>query len=114
MAKPQRLPSASALQCYLITSSTYEKRQLFQSEALTRSFVASLFEYRDKRKYFLHAYVVMPDHFHLLLTPTNDMTLERCMQFIKGGFSHKAKVELEKKFEIWQKRVYRSTHSRSS
>jgi REP-associated tyrosine transposase len=103
MAKPQRLPSASPNQCYVVTSSTYQKRRLFQSETLSNSFVACLFEYRDKRKYLLHAYVVMPDHFHLLITPGEEMTLERCMQFIKGGFSHRAKFEMGRQFEIWQR-----------
>jgi len=103
MAKPHRLPSVSPNQCYLVTSSAYEKRRLFQSEILSKSFVEGLFEYRDKGKYSLHAYVVMPDHFHLLITPGEEMTLERCMQLIKGGFSHRAKFEMGRQFEIWQR-----------
>lgn len=38
--------------------------------------------------YKIHAFVVMPDHIHLLLTP-QDIVLERAMQLIKGGFSHR-------------------------
>jgi putative transposase len=34
----------------------------------------------------------MPDHFHLLVTPTE--TLERALQLIKGGFSYRARKEL--------------------
>jgi len=44
-----------------------------------------LFGYRNQRKYLLHEFVVMLDHFHLLITPT--LTLARAMQFVKGGFS---------------------------
>ena len=29
-----------------------------------------IFHYRDQNKYLLHEFVIMPDHFHLLLTPT--------------------------------------------
>jgi putative transposase len=43
----------------------------------------------------------MPDHIHLLISP-ND-TLERAMQLIKGGFSFKAKRELNWLGDIWQK-----------
>ena len=39
----------------------------------------------------------MPDHIHLLLTPTE--TLERAMQLIKGGFSHR----LASNFPVWQR-----------
>jgi putative transposase len=43
----------------------------------------------------------MPDHFHVLITPKT--SLERAVQFIKGGFSFRAKKELGTKLEIWQR-----------
>jgi REP element-mobilizing transposase RayT len=46
----------------------------------------------------------MPDHFHLLISPT--LTLERGLQLIKGGFSFRAKKELGFGGEIWQKSFY--------
>jgi putative transposase len=42
----------------------------------------------------------MPEHFHILITPS--VTLERAVQFIKGGFSYRIKKELESSMEIWQ------------
>ncbi len=48
----------------------------------------------------LHEYVLMPDHFHILITPS--VSLERALQFIKGGFSYRVKKELESPMEIWQ------------
>ena len=44
----------------------------------------------------------MPNHFHLILTP-NGITLERAVQFIKGGFSHQAGNEVSKNLEVWQR-----------
>ena len=29
----------------------------------------------------------MPDHIHLLLTPAQEVSIEKAMQFIKGNFS---------------------------
>src|SRR3979411_928383 len=46
----------------------------------------------------------MPDHFHLLISPT--LSLERSLQLIKGGFSHRAKKELGFAGEIWEKSFY--------
>jgi REP element-mobilizing transposase RayT len=60
--------------------------------------------YREQRKYLLHEFVVMPDHFHLLITPIE--TLERALQLIKGSFSFRAKKELGFVGEIWQKSFY--------
>ncbi len=39
----------------------------------------------------------MPDHIHLLLTPTE--TLERAMSLVKGGFSHRPASKLP----VWQR-----------
>jgi REP-associated tyrosine transposase len=66
-------------------------------------FVETLARYRREDKFLLHEYVVMPTHFHLLLTPGPDMTLERAMQFIKGGFSYRVKRELGLNCEVWDR-----------
>lgn len=42
----------------------------------------------------------MPDHLHLLLTPSG-ISIERAVQFIKGGFSHRARA-ISGSLEIWQ------------
>jgi putative transposase len=42
---------------------------------------------RRKRRFLLHEFVIMPNHFHVLLTPPAEFPLEKAVQFIKGGFS---------------------------
>jgi len=71
---------------------------------MARLLVDVLHHYRKQSKYLLHEFVVMPDHFHLLLTPTE--TLERALQSIKGGFSFRARKELGCVGEIWQPSYY--------
>jgi len=71
---------------------------------MARLFVDVLFHYRDKKNYLLHEFVLMPDHFHLLLSPS--LSLERSLQLIKGGFSYRAKREVQQSGEIWQPSYY--------
>ena len=71
---------------------------------MSQLFVDTLLHYRDQQKYLLHEFVLMPNHFHLLLTPT--LTLERPLQLIKGGFSFRAKKELGFGGEIWETSFY--------
>jgi REP element-mobilizing transposase RayT len=33
----------------------------------------------------LHEFVIMPDHFHLIITPEERIPLEKAIQYIKGG-----------------------------
>jgi REP element-mobilizing transposase RayT len=74
-------------QTYAITAITHNRRRLFQRAETADRFIATLFRYRDAHRFLLHAFVVMPDHIHTILTPATDVTIERCVQLIKGGFS---------------------------
>ena len=104
---PQRNsnPSAivSASRTFFVTSSTADKRLLFQSTRLAELFVRVLFDYRSQRKFRLHEFVLMRDHFHLLLTIGPETTIERAVQFIKGGFSFRASRELDFHGAVWQR-----------
>ena len=88
---------------YFISASTYLKQNLLQTERMARLFLDVLQHYRTQGKYLLHEFVIMSDHFHLLITPGHDTTLEHALQLIKGGFSYRAKKELGVTREIWQR-----------
>ncbi len=66
-------------------------------------------------KFQLHEFVIMPDHLHLLMTLPVDMTIEKAMQLIKGGFSYRLKKELGYQGEVWQRGFSdaRITHGQS-
>jgi putative transposase len=88
---------------YFLTAGTYNKINILQSDRMADFFCRTLFRYRDAGKLKLHAFVVMPNHIHLLLTVPEGLTLERVMQFIKGGFSFEAGKVLGIPGPIWQK-----------
>jgi putative transposase len=83
---------------FFVTSATFQRRRLFQIAANAELFLEILQEYRREGRYKLYAFVVMPDHMHLLLTPQN-ITIERAVGLIKGGFSHR----IGSKFPVWQR-----------
>jgi putative transposase len=56
--------------------------------------------YREQKKYELQEFVIMPDHLHLLITPAVDISLERAVQLIKGGFSYR--FGKRKRGLVWQ------------
>jgi putative transposase len=68
-----------------------------QVTANAELFRQTLFDYRGQGRFLLHAYVIMPDHFHALITPAAEVSLEKAMQFIKGGFS----FCLKSKMDVW-------------
>jgi putative transposase len=88
---------------FFITSSTWEKRGLLQSARAAGLLIDVLYHYREQRKYLLHEFVIMPDHFHVLITVGAEMTVEKAVQFIKGGFAFRAGRELGFRAPVWQK-----------
>ena len=80
------------------TTVTANRRRLFQVESNANILLSVIEQNRSKNRLQIHAFVVMPDHIHLLLTPAKDVSLEKSMQFIKGGFS----FQLKSKSNVWQ------------
>jgi REP element-mobilizing transposase RayT len=54
---------------YAITILTHQRHRLFQRTETAGLMIATLFRYRDQGKFALHAFAVMPDHIHALITP---------------------------------------------
>jgi putative transposase len=86
---------------YFVTANVFQKKGLFRVEKVALYFIEVMLQYRTQEKYLLHEFVVMPDHFHLIISPTG-ITLERAMQLIKGGFSFQLNKNLKAKKDVWQ------------
>ena len=93
---------------YFVTTKCAQNVSVFQVEENAEILIAKMFEYRDKKHYLLHDFVVMPDHLHLIITPNESTSIEKAMQLIKGGSSftiHKARGT---RGEIWQSGFHES------
>lgn len=84
---------------YLVTAVTAQRRSLFQVVASAELLERTILDYRSQGRFLLHAYVIMPDHFHALITPAPDVSLEKAMQFIKGGSSFR----LKSRSDVWMR-----------
>ena len=89
------------IRTFFITAGTWSRRPIFRAEPMAELFLDTLQRYRAQRKFLLHEFVVMPDHFHLLLTPAPEVSMEKAVQLIKGGFSFRVKKELNSNLEVW-------------
>ncbi|MGA8011537.1 MAG: transposase [Candidatus Acidiferrales bacterium] len=87
---------------FFVTSVTIRRHAIFQSERMANLLIRILQDYRRQQKFLLHEFVIMPDHFHLLLTPAAEVPLEKAIQYIKGGFSFRARKELDFQGSIWE------------
>ena len=92
------------IRTFFVTSVSNARRPIFRKEEMARLFLSVLRDYRGQGRYLLHEFVVMPDHFHVIITPAADIPLEKAAQYIKGGFSFRAKKELAFPSLVWQEK----------
>ena len=107
MAKPSRNTNPDHIQqgsrTFFISSRTSLGLPLLQTERMANLFIDVLRTYVAEKKFRINDFVVMPDHFHLLITLDGALTIEKALQLIKGNFSYRAKRELGFQREIWQR-----------
>jgi putative transposase len=84
---------------YAITILTFQRHRHFQRTSNAELFIQTLFQHQTKSRFQLHAFVVMPDHTHILITPATNESTAKCIQYIKGGYSFAARNQSPG--EIW-------------
>ncbi len=88
---------------YFITSRTWDSQPLLFNDRNAPAVIDTLMGYRNAGKFFLHAFVIMPEHIHVLLTSALESSLERVVQLIKGGSSHRIGLITPRRFPFWQR-----------
>ena len=86
----------SSTRVFFVTTKTSMARRLLQSERNAVLLIDVLRSNVAAGRFQLHDFVIMPDHLHLLMTLPVDITIEKAMQLIKGGFSYRLKREFER------------------
>ncbi|MGA7887682.1 MAG: transposase [Acidobacteriaceae bacterium] len=105
MAVPTRNSEANAVlesrRAFFVTTRTWSGRRIFQVDRNAELLVDVLRS--CARRFPIHDFVVMPDHVHLLLSVDGDLSIEKAVQYIKGGFSYRVRKELGYAGEVWQR-----------
>src|SRR5487761_43442 len=100
MSRPvHRIKAAGA---YFVTTSTWQKMSILAKNEAASILIATIQEYRRHGWYFLHDFVIMPDHLHMILTPRSDLSLEKALQLIKGASSCEIGKRRTARHPIWQ------------
>ncbi|MDP4199576.1 MAG: transposase [Bacteroidota bacterium] len=63
--------------------------------------VKEAIHHRDKRQYELHAYTIMSNHVHMVITLTGDLTLDRVLQQLKSFTAVACNKVLGRQGDFW-------------
>jgi putative transposase len=93
----------SSSRTFFVTTKTSMGRALLQSEGNANLLIDVLRTHVAAKRFIVHDFVVMPNHVHALITVDADLSIERAMQLIKGGFSYRLRKEFGYPGEVWQR-----------
>ncbi len=104
---------------HFITCSCYRRQPLLGSKRRRDLFLTVLEQVRRRYEFVVLGYVIMPEHFHLLISEPQERTPSTVMQALKLGFARRVLMQMRRRrhpaqpelFErtpqhIWQKRFY--------
>jgi REP element-mobilizing transposase RayT len=84
MGRPLRIEYVGAL--YHITSRGNERKKIFLDDADRKKFLGILVDYHDRYGILIHSYVLMDNHYHLILE-TSKGNLLKVMHGLNGGYT---------------------------
>ena len=112
---PRRQPSLSSRpqfrryleenRAYLITTNTGSRRPLFLDPRLCAIVIDNLAFYRDRGNFSLHAWVLMPDHLHFVVTPRG-VELPDLMRNLKSYCAKQIREAAGIPGPVWQSRFH--------
>lgn len=91
---------------YFITTTTHRRRPFFAKDKPKETALNYLSAIRVKLGFKLYGYVLLPDHLHLLLSPTDKNDVSYIMRQFKLGVSKKIKQKEKIMCPFWQHRFY--------
>lgn len=92
---------------HFITCSCYHRKAILGTPESRDLFLLMLEECRLKHRFRVYGYVVMPEHFHLLMSEPAMISSSTALQVIKQRFARKLREEKQCPWErVWQRRFY--------
>ena len=91
---------------YFITCCLEGRRPLLRDPAWADLLLGYYVRARERGKLRLHAYVLMPDHYHLLLTLLDDTSISNLVRRVHSAFPRRYRDTHPDCGRVWQRRFY--------
>jgi len=94
--------------CYFVTTTIHERKPIFHDRENAHMLSQTIYNQRRKGRFYLLGFVIMPEHFHLMIVPQNKTKVSFIMQEIKKGSARLINQRSSKKGKIWMDEYYES------
>ena len=90
---------------YMTTTVTIEREPIFKNSKVADTLLETILFGKRRRWYYLLSFVIMPDHIHLIIIPS-EKNISGCMKSIKGFSARQINKLLTTIGSIWQEGFY--------
>jgi len=101
MARPYRIQVEDGF--YHVTSRGDDRKPIYKSERDYEKFLEYLVEAKEKFKFYVHAYCLMTNHYHLFIE-TTQANLSRIMQYLNTAYTTYYNFKRKKSGHLFQGR----------
>jgi len=91
---------------YFVTSVTYERKSVFNDRFASELLLNIILYHKYSSHFHIYGFVIMPDHFHIIIQPYAEITLSTIIKRIKGNFTRFYNLYANYSEPIWQKSFY--------
>jgi len=103
----RRLPRVDlSHRTYALTCCLDRRRRLLADPDLARALIELWVEARERGDIVLHGYVVMPDHYHVLMTLTGAPSVTNVVRRAHSAFGRIVRSNGFRGGRVWQRRFY--------
>jgi putative transposase len=91
-----------------ITQNVRNRRPMLTAPQNVLIFQQTMEGVRQRHPFVMHACVLLPDHFHWIITPTGSSNFSKIMQSLKWNFTRNYKIALgtAESISFWQRRFW--------
>jgi putative transposase len=95
-------------QIVFITQVVKKRTPIFLNEDMVTLLKANIRYTKDNHSFKILAYVILPDHFHLLIQPNGESNFSQIMHAMKSRFTraYKKKKGISNHINLWQRRFW--------
>jgi len=89
----------------MVTTVTGGRAPIFEESKTADNVLEAILFGRGQEWYYLLSFVIMPDHMHLVIIPS-EKNISECMKSIKGFSARRINELLNRKGSVWQNGFY--------
>ncbi|USN53547.1 MAG: transposase [Candidatus Nomurabacteria bacterium] len=87
---------------FFVTVVMHKRRNIFLSETACNIFLNILIQLRVRYGIRIYEFVLMPDHYHLIICPSKDGSISNTLRHLNGRFSREWNIRKNKSGQLIQ------------